>query len=97
HMNSGDYRNCEITGESGISAFYNPIRVLHHTDGSYHTTVNPIYYGLLAFSQFAATGTRLTTTTNTSNGTDRIRVWAVKFPNGHRYVFLMNTDPGNTY
>jgi hypothetical protein len=59
--------------------------------GRWSGTVNPEYYGMLAFAQAAPPGARLLRVVARENR--QLRVWATRTPAGDTNVVLINDDP----
>jgi len=71
-------------------AYYRPF-IFHHIDGRWSATVDPMYYGMLAFNLAAPAGSKLLQTSAPASST--LRVWATRGSDGRVRVMLINTSP----
>jgi hypothetical protein len=66
----------------------NQLFTFTQSGGQWHATVEPDYYGLLAFAQVAPPGSKLLKVSGFTNGP--IHVWAVRAPDGTERVVVIN-------
>jgi hypothetical protein len=66
------------------------------TQGVWHATVNPIYYGMLMFSQAFPPGAQLLgTSTDTTGSGQTVRVWSTRDADGNIRTVLINESGDN--
>jgi hypothetical protein len=74
------------TSESTANALF----AFSSAHGHWHGTVNPDYYGLLAFAQAAPAGSQLLSVSGPSSGP--IHIWATRASDGTTRIVLINFD-----
>jgi hypothetical protein len=74
-------------------AWYGPFDV-SQTGGTWHGTVTPLYYGMLAFAQAAPPGSRLLAVAEPDHST--LRAWATRDRSGVERVVLINESARST-
>ena len=75
-----------------INGDLNQVFKASNTASGWRVSVQPVYYGLLAFAQSAPAGSRLLTVSGPASGTGGLFRWAVRQPNGHERIVLTNIN-----